>query len=128
MSTAARFTGAPDTENTYRAFQQDSQLGLAYAATTALKIKANAAKTLISFAALTGAMTVTANVGDAGDPPYVGDEIDILFAPCVSTEVVTFGTGFQPTGTLSLTAAKYGTATFKFNGTAWQQTGSAVTA
>lgn len=126
MSTSARFSGAKEADNTHRAYQEDYQAPV-YAATIALAIKPNAAKTLVAVA-LTGALTVTANVGSATTPPYLGDRIQFLFTPDGTSRVVTFGTGFLPTGTLSVTTAKYAQASFVFNGTSWIEESRAVTA
>lgn len=127
MSTSARFSGAKNAENTARQYQNDFQTP-AFAATIALVIKRNAAKTLVKPATLTGVVTFTANVGDANNPPYVGDEIDFFLTPDGTTRVVTFGTGFLPVSTLSVTTAKQAFISFEFNGTAWIETARAVNA
>lgn len=127
MSALARFSGAKNAENTQRQFQNDFQQP-AFAATIALAIKGNAAKTVVKPATLTGVVTFTANVGDANNPPYVGDEIEFFLTPDGTTRVATFGTGFLPTATLSVTTAKQAFISFKFNGTAWIETARAVNA
>lgn len=128
MSTAARFTGAKNTDNTGRAAQRDYQK-IATAATINLKVIPNAAKTLFDIALATATPTININVGDASNPPYVGDEVELIITPDGTTRVITWGTGFIPTAaTFSATASKISTATFVFNGTGWVQRGSATTA
>jgi hypothetical protein len=130
MATTARFTnniGAINsgTDNTDRT-RNNQYLEPAYAATIALA--PYAAYTLVKPGTLTGALTVTAGVGSAGNPPFIGDILDFLFTPDGTTRVVTFGTGFLPNGTLSVTTAKTANASFMFNGTAWVERGRTVTA
>lgn len=127
MATAARFTGASNSENTSVSFMND-YLAPAYAATIALAIKPTAAKTVIQPAVLTGAVTFTANVGNSTAAPFVGDHIRFYLVSDGTTRTATFGTGFLPTGTLAVTTAKYATIGFEFNGTGWIETGRAVSA
>lgn len=128
MSTVARFTGAKNTENTMVGFQRDYQ-SIATAATINLAVIPNAAFTLFNIALATATPTININVGAAGTPPYVGDEILLIITPDATTRVITWGTGFIPTATtLSATASKITTASFIFNGTGWVQRGSATTA
>lgn len=128
MSTTSRFPTNTlgsffKRENTFAALAGDFQQP-AFASTIALVIGASMAKTIVAPATLTGVVTFTVNV----DTPLIGDRIEFLFVPDGTTRVVTFGTGFTPTGTLSVTTAKFATAQFVFNGTTWLQEGSAVTA
>lgn len=130
MATTARFTnntGAINsgTDNTDR-IRNNQFLEPAYAATIALA--PYAAYTLVKPATLTGALTLTAGVGAAGVAPFVGDKLEFLFTPDGTSRVVTFGTGFLPNGTLSVTTAKTANASFMFNGTAWVETSRTVTA
>lgn len=128
MSTAARFTGAKNTDNTGRAAQRDYQ-AIATAATINLKVIPNAAFTIFDIALATATPTININVGSSTTPPYVGDEILLIITPDGTTRVITWGTGFIPTAsTLSATASKITTASFVFNGTGWVQRGSATTA
>jgi hypothetical protein len=133
MSTLSRFplsTGANPffkRDNTQRILTVDYQ----NPPFTQTALVITAAETLIQPAVLTGIITYTVNVGTGlADEigPFVGDVIKFLFTPDTSTRVVTFGTGFLPTGTLSVTTGKTATASFTFDGTVWRQTGSAVTA
>lgn len=120
-----RFTGAPNTENTYRAFQQ-AFLALAYAAAVTVNPIPNAAKTLVQVANLTGAITVNIGVGTATTPPMVGDEITILLTSTAG-ETVTWGTGISSNAaTLVVAAGKKGRATFTFDGASWVGSGFAT--
>jgi hypothetical protein len=128
MSTAARFTGAPNTENTDRALQRDYQ-AIPTGATIVLGVKRNVAHTLFAIALATATPNIAINVGDANNPPYVGDTVRLLITPDATTRVITWGTGFIPTAaTLSATASKITVADFMFNGTGWVQTSSTTTA
>lgn len=128
MSTAARFPGTKNTENTDRGLQRDYQ-SIATGATINLGVKGNAAYTLFAIALSTATPTININIGSASAPPYVGDVADLLITPDATTRVITWGTGFIPTATtLSATASKITTASFIFNGTGWVQRGSATTA
>jgi hypothetical protein len=130
MATTARYnnnTGVINQgrDNTDRIRNNDFQEP-AFAATIA--IKAFASYTLIKPATLTGVVTFSANVGDASNGPFVGDRMEFLFTPDGTSRVVTFGTGFLPTATLSVTTAKQAYIGFVFNGTGWIETGRAVNA
>jgi hypothetical protein len=119
MSTLPRFTGLPNEDNTGGRETHDFQAtGVAQGAT--LAITATKAKTLVDVI-LSVALSVTAVLPTAAaddNTPLVGDEIDILFSnPTGGTLVVTFGSGFATPGTLSVPAAKFARATFRFNGT-----------
>jgi hypothetical protein len=132
MSTVSRFSGLPQDDNTDRVIKNDFQQP-AYAATITLLIKGLIARTIIKPAVLTGAVTFNVNVvdplsGDALNGPFVGDVIEFYLVADGTSRVVTFGTGFLPTATLSVTTAKYAYAAFKFNGTGWIEIGSAVSA
>lgn len=126
MSTTARFTGAAGTDNTSRREFTDYQAPV-YAASIATVIKPNAARTLVAIT-LTGALSLTINVGTSTTPPMVGDQVQYLIKSDASIRVVTFSTGFQPAGTLSTVASKTVSATFMFDGTGWQETGRAIQA
>lgn len=127
MSLLPRFSGAKNADNTDRALQNDYQAP-AFAATIALKIKRNAAQTIVAPATLTGVVTFSVNVGDANNPPYLGDTILFSLTPDGTTRVVTFGTGFLPTATLSVTTGKFALISFIFNGTAWVEQARSVNA
>lgn len=125
MSTAARFPGTKNTENTYRAFQQDYQTP-AFASTLTVNTLPNAAKTLVAPALLTGAITINIGVGTSTTPPYVGDEITFMFTSTAG-ETVTWGTGISSNAaTLVVAAGKKGRATFTFDGASWVGSGFAT--
>jgi hypothetical protein len=125
--TTARFTGAKNADNTGQALSLGFQ-SVAYGATIALTTKPFEAYTLVQVAQLTGALTMTAGVGSSTTPPFVGDEIQILFSADATNRVVTFSTGFLTSGTMTVSASKTATIRFIFNGTAWQEMGRTVTA
>ena len=126
MATTARFTDSigfidAGKDNTSRILN-NQYLTPAYASTIALK--PYMAYTLVNPAILTGAVTFTATVV----APFVGDRMTFLLVSDGTTRTATFGTGFLPTGTLAVTTAKNANISFIFNGTAWIETGRAVTA
>lgn len=132
MATKPRLTGATNQDNTARLFKNDYQTP-AFASSIALAIEGWAAKTIVQPATLTGIVTFTANVadplsGDAANGPFLGDEIEFYLVSDGTSRVVTFSTGFLPTGTLSVTTAKFAKISFKFNGTGWLESGRAVSA
>lgn len=83
----------------------------AYAATVALVLKA-AYKQHVCFAQLTGALTINATV--TGLKQF--DEVVLHFSADGTNRVVTFGTNFISTGTLTVTASKDATWTGVFDG------------
>jgi len=130
MSTLARLSGAKNSGSTFASLSGNFYQP-AYAATIALLPPYQAAFHLVKPAALTGAVTFTAPVGDdtADDvAPFVGDVIAFLLQSDTTSRVVTFGTGFASTGTLSVTTAKYAYIEFIFNGLIWQEKFRTVTA
>lgn len=116
-----RFTPGTNQDNTLRTVTQDYQ-NPAYAASIA--IKTSQAYTLVNVQQLTGALTLTANVSN----PFIGDELEFLFAADGTQRVVTFGTGLASSGTLTIALNKYGSAKFVFNGTTWVERSRAATA
>lgn len=130
MSTTPRFGGQPNKENTERAIKR-GYLAPVYAATIALLAAGYDsinAYHLVNPGVLTGAVTFTIPVGTSTTGPMVGDVVEFLLTPDGTSRVATFGTGFAPNGTLSVTTAKYATISFVFNGTAWVEKGRTVTA
>ncbi len=119
MATNFRFIAGAGQDNTGR-IATFSQQALTYAATIALLPKEFSS--LYSLA-LTGAVTLTAGT----TLPQVGDEIKFLFSADATNRIVTFGTGFASTGTLTVTASKKATATFRFDGAAWVEAGRSIT-
>jgi hypothetical protein len=131
MSTQARFTdnvGVFDQgrDNTHR-IRTEKTLTPAYAASIVVDTR-DVSNTLVVPAALTGALSITINVGTSTTPPFVGDVVDFMFVASGADRIVTFSTGFASAGTLTVVSAKYGSIRFRFNGTAWQESGRALTA
>lgn len=120
MSTTARFTGAKGKDNTSRLEFNDFQT-LTTSASIACLVKPNAKYTLFSLAVATATPAITINVGTSTTAPFVGDVVEFQIAADGTTRVITFSTGFLPSGTLSVTASKTITIAFMFNGTAWQE-------
>lgn len=125
MSTSFRFEPGAGQDNTFRTKKQDAK-SLAYAATIALVCDADL--TQVKVGTLTGALTMTANVGSSTTPPYVGDELQIMLLADATSRTVTFGTGFAASAALVLPISKRATASFVFDGAAWVETGRAIQA
>jgi len=126
MSTTARFTGSAGTDNTDRRAYNDYQAP-AYAASIAIATKDYASNTLVKIT-LTGALTLTIGVGTSTTAPFVGDTVRFLIKSDASIRIVTFSTGFQPSGTLTTVASKTVSAEFMFDGTGWQEMSRAIQA
>ncbi len=94
----------------------------AYAAT--LSVTTTKKVTKVIPAQLTGAATINAVVTGA----VAGDILILSFSADGTNRVVTFGTNFTSAGTLTVVASKFGSASFIFNGTAFTETGRALTA
>jgi len=124
MSTISRFPNTPSADNTDR-IRTNEYLTPAYAATIALN--PSKSKTLVNFAALTGALTVTIGVGTSSTAPFVGDVVIMMFT-AAADRIVTFTTGVLSTGTLTVLAGKTANMQFMFNGAAWCETDRTVTA
>lgn len=84
----------------------------AYGATVALTLKA-ALEQHVCFAQLTGAMTINATLTNLKQ----FDKVYFHFSADGTNRVVTFGTGFVSSGTLTVTASKDATAVGIFDGT-----------
>lgn len=84
----------------------------AYAATIALTPEA-AFRTYVQPALLTGALTLTVDVTKA----ELGDEFVFMFSVDGTQRVVTFGTGFNASGTVTIPANKKAQAVGFFDGT-----------
>jgi len=121
-----RLSGAKNADSTGRAYEVDVQDAIAYAASVALKTKLFAAKTIFRIAQATGALSITIGVGDSTTPPMSGDEAEIWLSSDGTGRVVTFSTGFAPTGTLTMVASKKAVANFVFDGAAWIEKSRAI--
>jgi hypothetical protein len=128
MSTLSRYPGGAGKDNTGRILTHETQ-NKAYAA--AIALATTAARTLVVVAQLTGALALTIGVGNAlpdSVPPMAGDELTILFSCDATSRTVSFGAGFQVSGNLVLAISKYGSISFRFNGTTWIEVARAATA
>jgi hypothetical protein len=121
MPNTFRFTPGASQDNTFRTVTQDV-LTHTYAST--LAVVPHEQVTLIKVGQLTGAITITANVASL----YIGDIVRFLFSSDSTNRIVTFSTGFNTSGTMTVTASKFGYTEFMFNGTSLQETGRIVTA
>ena len=75
-------------------------------------------------AQLTGALTINATVTGS----VAGDILYMSFVADGTNRVVTFGTNFKSSGTLTVTASKWAGATAVFNGTYWVLVGREISA
>lgn len=75
-------------------------------------------------ATLTGALTINAVVTSA----QAGDILYMSFVADGTNRVVTFGTNFKSSGTLTVTASKWAGVTAVFNGTYWVLVGREISA
>ena len=120
MATTARFTGAAGKDNTHRILFNDFQT-LTTSANIVCATKPHAAHTTFILAVATATPAITIGVGTSTTAPFVGDTVEFIIAADGTTRVITFSTGFAPSGTLSVTASKKITISFIFNGTDWQE-------
>jgi hypothetical protein len=93
---------------------------LTFASTLALP--ATTAEETLFTLELTGSITINAQAA-----PYIGDKIRFLFSTNGSQWVVTFGTTFQSSGPLTVSASKFGSAEFQFDGNNWIETSAIAT-
>ncbi len=130
MSTLARLSGAKNSGSTFASLSGNFYTP-AFASTIALAVPYQSARAVIQPATLTGAVTFTVALPSAAaddKAPFVGDEIIFLLVSDGTSRTATFGTGFLPNGTLSVTTGKYAYIKFIFNGTAFIETSRTVTA
>lgn len=111
VTTLSRFSAASD-NNSYvgkgiKAFTQ------AYASTSALTLKAGAFRQHVCYAQLTGAMTINATVTSLEQ----FDEIIFHFGTDGTQRIVTFGTNFKSSGTVTIPADKGAIVRGIFDGT-----------
>jgi len=116
-----RFGITPSDDNTGRVITY-SYYNPAYASTIA--VAPNASSTSYIVQQLTGALTLTASTGAA----LPLDKITFVFSSDSTNRVVTFGTGFSSSGTLTVTASKKATASFVYDGTSFVELSRTVTA
>lgn len=112
-------TGAGD-DNTGRTITQ-SYKAVPYAASVALR--PNTQLTTVVVGQLAGNISITTT----NTQSYIGDIMRICFSADGTNRVVTFSTGFQSAGTVTVTASKYATVSFIFNGSTWIELSRTVT-
>jgi hypothetical protein len=124
-TTVSRFNASvpKNKDNSSRGLLNDYQ-AKAYAASIAVTTDARVHNTLVKVAQLTGALTVTIGVAN----PLIGDRVTLLFGADGTNRIVTFSTGFASAGTLTVTASKFASAVFMFDGTSWVEVSRAITA
>jgi len=110
MPNTPRVVTGANQDTTGRVITQDYKAP-AYSAT--LAIVPTAQFTTFNVGQLTGAMTVNATVTNM----YIGDEVTFLVAADGTNRIVTFGTNFLSSGTVTVTAAKTATVKGVFDGT-----------
>lgn len=88
----------------------------AYEATSIPLFATGAAVQVFNYAQLTGAMTINAATTISRLTQW--DEVIFIFEVDASQRIVTFGTGFVSSGTVTITAAKGATVRGIFDGTA----------
>ena len=98
----------------YSRFQGVNVLPRLYAATDALTpLSQSALPLMVSYATLTGAMTINATV--TGLQQF--QEVVFFFSTDCTQRIVTFGTGFTASGTITIPANKDAVAKGYFDGT-----------
>ena len=117
----ARFGIASHEDNTGRVLT-NYYVKPAYAST--ISVNLNASKSYVAPAQLTGASTINAVVTNCVE----FDEAQFVFSADGTNRVVTFGTNFKTSGTVTVTASKYATVKFVFNGTYWIEVSRTITA
>lgn len=109
-NTQYRVVVAPNQDITGRTITQDCQI-VPYAATVALVTLEQTTDVYVE--TLTGALALSVNA----NTPLIGDRLTVIYAGGSSNETVTYGAGFAVSAaTQVITASKYGTIIFVFNG------------
>lgn len=123
MSTDYRVVTGKNQDITGRTITQDVQTP-AYA--SAITVTTKEQYTDVYVGALSGALTLNVATTNA----MIGDRLTVLFSTTgAGNKTVTIGTGIAATAsTIVVTAAKYGSLTCVFNGTAWVEVARSVTA
>lgn len=94
-----------------------------YAATSALVFE-GVSENRVKYAQLTGAMTINGTVSDL----ELWDKVVIMFETDATQRIVTFGTNFLASGTLTIPASKTATVVGYFDGTNVRITSREITA
>ncbi len=116
-----RFSILPGSDDTQSLVHKEIQ-NPAYATTIAIKsVSPDTMETIVDFAKLTGALTVTADITQ----PYTGDKLKLIFFCDGTNRTVTLSTGFVTNSTVAVLANKSATVEFVFSGqaNAWVETG-----
>lgn len=108
----ARFGTTSNEDNTGRVLTLGYQTPV-YAAT--LSLVANASKTFVQPATLTGVMTINAVVTKCQQ----FDELVLILKSDTTSRVVTLGTNFVTAGTIAPAISKQATISFVFDGVKW---------
>ena len=116
--------GSVATENNTFNGKGRKSLSQVYAATSIPLFAQGAAIQYFCYAQLTGAMTINAATTLANLSQF--DEVVFIFEADASERVVTFGTGFVSSGTVTVTAAKGATVRGVYDGTAIRITGREI--
>lgn len=117
----ARFGISKNEDNTGRVLTLN-YVKPAFAST--ISVNLNASKTFVEPAQLTGAVTINAVVTNTQE--Y--DECQFILSADGTNRVVTFGTNFKTSGTVTVTASKFATVKFVFNGDYWLEVSRTITA
>jgi hypothetical protein len=121
MPNTVRVTPGPGQDITERQSTIDYK-SPAYAAT--INLVPTKKRTVVQPGVLTGALTLNIGVGSTTAPPFIGDELTVMFLADATGRTVTFGTGTAiSAATLVLGVSKRGSITFVFDGVAWVETG-----
>lgn len=94
----------------------------AYGAT--ISLTTTKATTFVNVGQLAGALTINAVVTSA----IANDLLYFTFSADGTNRVVTFGTNIKSSGTLTVTASKFGSSAFIYDGTEWLQLSATATA
>lgn len=119
-STTPRNGYGPNNDLTGANYKTDYKI-LGYSAT--LNLAPNAHKSVYNIVQLTGAITINLSTTNA----YAGDKVEIVTNADGTNRVVTFGATTKNAGTQTITAAKWGTVAFVFDGTYWVETRRVIT-
>lgn len=116
MATAITWTvGSTATDNNTFESKGRKAVSQIYEATSIPLFATGAARQVFNYAQLTGAMTINAATTIANLTQ--GDEIIFIFEADASQRIVTWGTGFVSSGTVTVTAAKGATCRGIYDGT-----------
>ena len=121
MPNTPRVVTGPNQDTTGRVITQDYQ---AVTSGATIAITPTAQFTLYNVSQLAAAATINATVTEM----YIGDEVTFLFSADGTNRIVTFGTNFVSSGTVTVTASKKATVKGVFDGAAIRIVAREVTA